>query len=75
MFLHYLVLVTLLPQSDPKGYHHGRITTELVQETLRLHPENPDEFVLVCGPDEFTEVAGVILAEIGYPEDRMHIFV
>jgi cytochrome-b5 reductase len=50
-----------LSRQDMHGYRKGRITRELLQETV----EDFSQYFYVCGPDEFVEEMNTVLKDLG----------
>nr|CAD7433795.1 unnamed protein product [Timema monikensis] len=53
----------------------GHIDKFLLQELLPDISSDPTQFVCLCGPTAFTELARKLLVDLGCPEQRYHCFL
>lgn len=54
-----------LSRQDVQGYRKGRITRELIAETVK----DFSQYFYVCGPDEFVEDMNTVLTDLGAKPD------
>jgi len=66
---HYLgeKCILTLSREDVKGYRHGRISSEMLRETI----SNFGQYFYVCGPDEFVEDMNRMLKDLGAKPDLL----
>lgn len=70
----------VLSQDAKWGGLKGQISKELLSGAIEEHLEETiynknDLFVLICGPNPFTNLANLLLVDLGITKEQVHQFL
>ncbi|KAJ9601368.1 hypothetical protein L9F63_000506 [Diploptera punctata] len=70
----FTVTYVLSAPSDEWSGKSGRLSLDLLRELQLANEKKLDNFVFVCGPLAFNQLAQKLLGEINYTDDQFYIF-